>query len=394
MGDIRLGGKAFVAPVIPYSRWDGTDEFGGWVTEKIYGVPRTGGGAGANARVLTAGATFDVCPEPSPDGLKVAYLPNGAQINILDVATLADDFLVGFDEGATFGATNSRHRWSPDGTTIAYLDVEQFPSRSTFYSIPADGSALKTQLVQWSPGASIGDFGWAYDGSVIVFRDPVTETLWTVEPDGSNATDTGLAIDAGASESYRNRITTGHVSDLVVYVDYGAAEIRKCAIDGTGDTLVQSLNANTLRWRFSNHILSGDDSTVVYTFDTLNWATGDGWFTSSLGKDSQVMAVPVDGSGESATDVWTYMEEITGNLGNNLVDTPHAFGDRFYIVYNEVTGGNNPGAIISDYHFGSFALDGSDGRIEDEFDLSGPEPQLPPDEDAPAARISFEDQIA
>lgn len=373
--------------LIPYVRQDGTDEFEGWVYQRIYGVPYAGG---EPVQLSDPPAnTRDVMPEVSPDGLSVLFLREYATIYRVDVGSPGVETNVAFVDGI-FGV-NARPRWRPDGQRIVYSQISLFPGPNGVVELRAvdpDGTN-GVLLGTWDRVlfGALGDFGFSYDGSVVVYRDPSTGTLWTIEDDGTNATDTGNTIGSGG---FAHFLTPGYVSDLVVYVDQVAREIRKCALDGSGDTLVETIGTNG--HRMGRFALSRDDSTWFYTYDTNNVATPNGWFTGSLGLDSQIMAVPIDGSGEVATGVWTYMETAAGNLGNNLVDIPVAGANgRFYIAYNETSGSSTGGADIHDYHFGSFLPDGSDGRIEDEFDISGPEPA--PAWDAPVARITMEDPI-
>lgn len=392
MSGIRLHASAVPpGPVVPYVRQDGTDSFGGFVTQRIYSVPATGGNAGANAAAASSPSSgnYDKQPEVSRSGRKIAFSRNGADIRIVDLDTMVETFRVNFDEGSTFGI-NSRHRWRRDDAKLVFADNEQTPSRVTLYSLPA-ASGTKTLLKQWTPGVGIGDFGYAFDSDYVMFRDPVTKTLWYVLDDGTGATDTGLSIDATNTTQYMNRLTPGFVSDVVVYVDQTAGEIRKCALDGTGDTLVATLGPN--QWRFSNHILSGDDSFVAFVYDTNNYNNQDGYWTSEIGKDSQIYVAPLDGSGPIATGIWTFMEGWGGNLGNNPCDTPHVYGNRIYCSRNVVNdGGDYPSGDSSHYRWGSFLADGSGWRIEDEFDISGP--GTPETWDAAWARITMEEAIA
>src|SRR5688572_25196467 len=170
MGGVRLSAQAIPAgPFVPYVRQDGTNEFEGYVEESIYGVPY---GGGTPVRLTNPTPNFDIQPEASPDGMRVAFCRNGADIRIVDVDTLAEVHVVNFNEGSTFGI-NSRHRWKPDGSRLVYCDQEQFPFRTTLYSISSSGVGLPTILKQWTPGGGMGDFGYAYDGSVVIFWDPV-----------------------------------------------------------------------------------------------------------------------------------------------------------------------------------------------------------------------------
>jgi hypothetical protein len=240
--------------------------------------------------------------------------------------------------------------------------------------VHTSGAPFRTLLWQAAAAGSIGDFGYAYDGSFVVFNNG--GTLYKVNDDGTGLTSLGVTVP----NTYSSRITPGFVSNVIVWQEHnanGGGVIKKCALDGSGFTTIHTYGAN--RHRTAQHWLAPDDSGVYFVYDTNGTANQDGYFTTEIGKDSEVFFCPLDGSGAVSTGVWTFTEYEGGNLGNNPLDVPNAAGvpgtpGRFYVVQNFVNdGGDYPSGDVSHYRLASFKPDGSDARAEDTtFDNSGP----------------------
>lgn len=382
----RLSGYAAVVSdnrLVPYSRWDGTDQFDGWVEQSIYYVPLAAPGGNGGANVVQSGSmtsSYSIgTPEFSYDYTKLAYVHDFAEIRIYDLVAATDTFVIGFDE-PIFGI-NARLRWSPDGTYIAFGEAEQFPPRTRFYSVHTTGAPFKTILKET---VSLGDIGWLPDSSKVIYC--AGGLIRSVSPDGTGDASLGVSVP----NSPYNALHVGKQTGVIVWQDIVANTLKKCNPDGSGVTTIHTFGANSRR--SSNHSLTDDESGWVYAYDSNNFDNNDGWWTSEIGKDSELFFIPLDGSGQVSTGQWAFTEYQGGNLGNNPLDVPHTFGDRIYCSVNTVnTGGDYPSGDPSHYKFCSFKLDGSDRRVEDEFDGSGPYPQ--PAGDYSWQRITMEDAL-
>ena len=129
---------------------------------------RSIGTNGEGSMTLTEGTGSSAAPQVSPDGTKIAYFHQS------DVAVMNID---GSDQHrlTDLGSTQYRTqlRWSPDGSTLAYLSLDEQTGYELF-TIPAIGgepqrisvglTKVENQPYAWSPNSMRLAFG-AYDAS-------------------------------------------------------------------------------------------------------------------------------------------------------------------------------------------------------------------------------------
>lgn len=130
-------------------------------------------------------------PDLSPDGTRVAYVLT-KQDKDLDGAASAI-YLVDTAGGAprrlTNGPADAAPRWSPDGTTLAFLRADQL------HLIPVDGGEARQLTSEQSRPSGAGPAAWSPDGTRIAFsavdtlRDPnapvvVDELHWKADGAG------------------------------------------------------------------------------------------------------------------------------------------------------------------------------------------------------------------
>jgi dipeptidyl aminopeptidase/acylaminoacyl peptidase len=110
-------------------------------------------------------------PQSSPDGTRVLYTVAKPDMNANRVAR--DVLMVSLATGETRNLTNNGHesgaRWSPDGTSIAFLSNRR--NGTQLYLMNADGSGEPKQLTTIS--GDVDNIVWAPDGRSIAFTADV-----------------------------------------------------------------------------------------------------------------------------------------------------------------------------------------------------------------------------
>jgi Tol biopolymer transport system component len=127
-----------------------------------------------------AGTTFQIDPDFSPDGTKIAFA--SARTGSLDV------YVMGADGSSTRPVTTthgnqSEPTWSPDGSEIAYQSDQ---NGDHIYVVRADGAGARRLTSDLAPEI---EPAWSPDGRWIAYsrRLPGSEIreVWVVHPDGS-----------------------------------------------------------------------------------------------------------------------------------------------------------------------------------------------------------------
>ncbi len=118
-------------------------------------------------RALTTGNGSDVTPRFSPDGAKVAYVRDGREVHVLDVASGSDRRVA---EGQLWGAPFTLAEplvWSPDGAWLAYFatDAHMF---TNVWVVPSDGEGDPRPVSELA-NSSASSMAWSKDGKTIYF---------------------------------------------------------------------------------------------------------------------------------------------------------------------------------------------------------------------------------
>ena len=120
---------------------------------------------------------FVADPRISPDGSRVLF----AKRHIGDKNNYVTNLWVVAADGGqarqfTSGETDGHGRWSPDGSTIAFISGRDKPNPQ-IYTLPADGGEA-VKLTDF-PDGTIAGFSWSPDGSMLAVQYRETEAEWT-----------------------------------------------------------------------------------------------------------------------------------------------------------------------------------------------------------------------
>ncbi len=127
----------------------------------------------------------------SPTSTRVSYMSDELAQSIYHVYAI-DVFGSPRTRVTDFADFNSDSRWSPDGSTLAYLDNPTSPFPSDLITSAATGGATDTVLVFVSPtGKRVYDYAWSPDGSQIAYTsDQETQNqreLYVINANGSGS---------------------------------------------------------------------------------------------------------------------------------------------------------------------------------------------------------------
>ena len=112
---------------------------------------------------LTSGATGDAAPRISPDGKSVAFVRDGKDLRVLDLAAQAERSLAtGYLSRAPRGVA-----WSPDSRWVAYLGLSARSFRNV-YAVPAAGG--ESRAVSALPNGNANNISWSPDGTYLLFN--------------------------------------------------------------------------------------------------------------------------------------------------------------------------------------------------------------------------------
>ena len=105
----------------------------------------------------------DSAPSVAPDGKSIAFVRDGTDLRIVDVATKQERSL------ATGNLTRSNRglAWSPDSRWVAYVGLTAKAFRNVF-AVPAAGGESKP--VTAMPNGSANNISWSPDGTYIIYN--------------------------------------------------------------------------------------------------------------------------------------------------------------------------------------------------------------------------------
>ena len=118
----------------------------------------------ANAETqLTSAATGDSAPSVAPDAKSIAFVRDGKELRVLDVATKQERTL------ATGHLTRSNRglAWSPDSRWVAYVGLTARAFRNVF-AVPAAGG--ESRPISAMPNGNANNISWSPDGTYIIYN--------------------------------------------------------------------------------------------------------------------------------------------------------------------------------------------------------------------------------
>jgi len=127
---------------------------------------------------LTNTAVGDTAVRVSPDGKLVAFVRDGKELRVLDLASkqersLAKGYLTRSDRGIA---------WSPDGKWVAYVGISGKSSFRNIFAVPAEGG--ESRAVTSIPNGNANNVSWSPDGTYLIFNtNQRTEPGQTVRVD-------------------------------------------------------------------------------------------------------------------------------------------------------------------------------------------------------------------
>lgn len=112
---------------------------------------------------LTREAVGDSAPVVSPDGRSVAFVRDGKDLRVLDLASTQDRSLA----RGYLTRSNRGVAWSPDSRWIAYVGVSGSTFRNIF-AVPAAGG--RSRPLTAMPNGNANNISWSPDGNSIIFN--------------------------------------------------------------------------------------------------------------------------------------------------------------------------------------------------------------------------------
>ena len=112
---------------------------------------------------LTSPTTSDSGPRVSPDGKSVAFVRDGKELRVIDVATKQERTL----GSGHLTRSNRGLAWSPDSRWVAYVGLTAKAFRNVF-AVPAAGG--ESRAISAMPNGNANNISWSPDGTYIIYN--------------------------------------------------------------------------------------------------------------------------------------------------------------------------------------------------------------------------------
>ena len=236
--------------------------------------------AGVHFSAVTSFAGVQAQPALSPDGRSVAFISNRDGHYNIYVGLVRGGELVQITHDAVM---KSRPLWSPDGSTLAYAQLNESGTMDVWEVAALGGSPRKVILNATDPA-------WTADGHSLIYENYADGEIWTCGVSGENPR---LLVQMGPDE-VATELRTSPDGKMI------AMAVRSAGGGPTGKLGIADLSAGKVR------LLTQDSATTL----SPAWSPDSRfiYFASSRGGTLNVWKIGADGNG---------LRQITAGAGDD-----------------------------------------------------------------------------